>query len=288
MAATTRERWVLELDGRRLEVEGPPGRSTREIRLFVDGEQVAEERVSGKKAAKLTHDDLTVKATWDWLGHLSMVALVPSSTDLEVKDVQDIKDLVSRAGETWFTPPEGSRAARRERLARRYPRLYASRHVAAAVAKVLLPLLGIGALIRMPKPDIDLPEVNLPDPPDLPRPRIPWPDIDLPSIPWPDVALPGWVQAILQTAKYWGPITAAVFIAVQEHQRRKRQREKAAERAAAAAQDPTREASGNEDAGMGRTGQGEPGGNEGEAGGPDAGTAEEREREDASSPRLNR
>ncbi|MFC5751356.1 hypothetical protein [Actinomadura rugatobispora] len=277
MAANARERWVLEHNGRRLEVESPPGGSKREIRMFVDGEQVAEEHVSGKKAAKLTHDDLTVKATWDWLGHLGMVALVPASTDLEVKDVQDVKDLVARAGETWFTPPEGSRAARRERLARRYPRLYASRHVAAAVAKVLLPLLGIAALIRIPKPDIDLPEVNLPDPPDLPRPRIPWPDIDLPSIPWPDLTLPGWVQAILETAKYWGPITAAVFIAVQEYQRRKKQREKAAERAAAA-QDPAGGQPGERESDTGKDDEGETD-REGE---------QEGERETAPSRNLNR
>ncbi|GAA2440349.1 hypothetical protein GCM10010191_65060 [Actinomadura vinacea] len=227
MAATAQERWVLDHDGHHLEVEGRKA-PTRLLRLFIDGEQVAEEKATGKKAAKVLHDGLTIKATWDRLGHLSVVALVPDSTDLDVKGVQDVKDLVSRAGETWFTPPPGSRAARRERLARRYPRLYAARHVAAAIAKVLLPLLGIGALIRLPKPDIDLPEVNPPDLPDLPG--IPWPSIDLPSLPIPDVTLPGWVQAILQTAKYWGPVLAATLIAVQEYQRRKKQREKAAAR----------------------------------------------------------
>ena len=235
MAATVPERWVLDHDGHRLEVEGPPGHGTREVRLYVDGEEVASTSVSGgTKTAKLTHGDHTVKVTWDWRGHLSMVVLRPATPDLDIKDIEDVKNLVSGGHETWFTPPEGSRAARRERLARRYPRLYASRHVAAAVAKVLLPLLGVGLLIRIPKPDIDLPDIDLPDVdlPDIPRPHLPKPDIDLPDISLPDLVLPGWIQAIVQSAKYWVPILVAVGIAVQEHKRRMKQREKAARRSA--------------------------------------------------------
>ncbi|MFI0356347.1 hypothetical protein [Actinomadura sp. 9N407] len=235
MAGTAQGRWTLEHDGRLLEADAPPPRLTgggRELRLYVDGDLVATKATSSKKA-KLTHEDLTVRATWDWRGELSNCALVPARTEADIKDAKDLKELIDKSGETWFTPPEGSRAARRERLARRHPRLYASRHVALAAARVLLPLLGIAALIKIPKPHIDLPDIDLPG---IPRPRIPWPDIDLPSIPLPDlpdVTLPGWLQAIVQTAKYWGPILAAVGLAVQEHERRKKQRQKAAERAAA-------------------------------------------------------
>ncbi|MBG6089678.1 hypothetical protein IW256_003791 [Actinomadura viridis] len=222
MAATAPERWALELDGRLLEVESSPSLLSQDIRLLVDGREVDRKRTSDK-AVKLVHDGLTVKVTADWRGGLSMCRVVPDPAQA------DLKELVTGAGEVWFTPPEGSRAARRERLARRHPKLFAARHVAAAVAKVLLPLLGIGVLIRLPWPDIPLPDVDLPD---IPRPRIPWPDIDPPSIPLPDLTLPGWIQAIFQTAKYWGPVLVAVLIAVQEYQRRKKQRDKAAERAA--------------------------------------------------------
>ncbi|GLZ03354.1 hypothetical protein Acsp03_08210 [Actinomadura sp. NBRC 104412] len=238
MADTAQERWVLEHDGHRLEVEGPRSRTTRHLRLFVDGEQVAEQKVTGNKTTRITHGDTTVRAEWDRLGHLAVVALLPAPGDAAaLKDVNDIKDvrdldlaglkeLVTGGGEIWFTPPPGSRAERRERFARRHPRLFAARHVAAAVAKVLLPLLGLAGLIRIPMPDIDLPALDLPDldPPRLRRPRIPWPDIDLSWLP--DITLPGWVQAVVRSAKYWGPILAAVVIALREYERRKRQRDK--------------------------------------------------------------
>ena len=220
MADTAQERWVLEHDGHRLEVEGPRSRATRRLRLFVDGEEVAEREVAGRKTTRITHEDTTVRAEWDRLGNLAVVALLPGG----------IKDLVTGGGEIWFTPPPGSRAERRERFARRHPRLFAARHVAAAVAKVLLPLLGLAGLIRIPRPDIDLPALDLPDldPPRLRRPRIPWPDIDLSWLP--DLALPGWVQAIVRSAKYWGPVLAAVVIAFREYERRKKQRERQQER----------------------------------------------------------
>ena len=62
MTDTAPERWVLQHQGRRLEVEGPPSRTTRPLRLFVDGEQVAEERVKGARTTRLTHDGLAVRA----------------------------------------------------------------------------------------------------------------------------------------------------------------------------------------------------------------------------------
>jgi hypothetical protein len=249
MADTAPERWTLEHDGHRMEVECPQRRQGRHIRLYADGEQVAERdaaKSGGKRTGTIAHDGFTVRVTWDRLGHPAIIALVPGAgpnlgelgdvDDPEQLErlaqaargtgVKDVKDLVTGGEEIWFTPPEGSRAARRERLARRHPRLLAARHVAAAVAKVLLPLPAIALLARIPRPDIDLPELDLPDfdLPDL-RPDIDWPDIDLSWLP--DIALPGWAQAVLQTAKYWGPVLGAVLIALQEHQRRKRQHDKA-------------------------------------------------------------
>jgi len=114
-------------------------------------------------------------------------------------------------------PEPGSRAARREQFKRERPGLYAARHVAKAVGKVLMPLLGIGLLLNL------LPEISIDIPIDLPA--IPFPD--LPSIPFPDIdlpELPGWVKAILEAAKYWGPILVAIVIAVREWRKRRRPR----------------------------------------------------------------
>ncbi|HET9222492.1 MAG TPA: hypothetical protein VFO07_08315 [Roseiflexaceae bacterium] len=43
-----------------------------------------------------------------------------------------------------------------ERFQRKYPALYATRHVALAILQVVLPLLGLGALIAALLPQIDL------------------------------------------------------------------------------------------------------------------------------------
>ncbi|MFD0690193.1 hypothetical protein [Actinomadura fibrosa] len=137
-----------------------------------------------------------------------------------------------------FVPPAGSRAAKREALALAHPVLYASRHVVIAIAKVLFPLLGIGALVKVllsmvPKPDVDLPKVNLPDipVPDVPLPHVPWPDL-------PDLSLPPWVRVILVTAKLWIPILIAVGVAAKEARRRMKQREASAANTADGASSP--------------------------------------------------
>jgi hypothetical protein len=128
-----------------------------------------------------------------------------------------------------FAPPPGSFAARLAAFANRHPRLWAARHVALAIAKVGFGLLGLAVFVqvllrqvlawlsgllpewdlRIPWPDIDLP--------DIPWPQIPWPDIDLP-----DLVAPGWLLVLIGTAKFWGPVLVAVGIAVVEVRRRRR------------------------------------------------------------------
>jgi hypothetical protein len=90
--------------------------------------------------------------------------------------------------------------------------LVANGGVAKGVGRVLATLLVIGLGINLlPELHIDL---------DLGLPSIPFPSIDI-QIPEP----PGWVQAILESAKYWGPILAGIVIAVREWRKRRHPRD---------------------------------------------------------------
>ncbi len=71
-----------------------------------------------------------------------------------------------------FQPLVGSYAARMENLARERPRLDASRHVAIAIVQVLNGLFGIGTLVVVLLPRIDLP-------------TIPWHEFTIPFSDWP-------------------------------------------------------------------------------------------------------
>lgn len=223
-------RWTLEHDARLLEAETSRAGWERCVRLYVDGEPAGE--ASGFNPVTVPFGDAAVRAVFDAVGLVDGQAarceLVPRAQEKgedsetggeESGDEPDGKGV-------RFRPPEGSRAARREALARAHPVLYASRHVVLAAGQVLLPLLGLGVLVRVlvelvPWPDVNLPDVSLPDVdlPDLPLPDVPWPDIDLP-----DVSAPWWVQAVLATARFWGPLLVAVGVAAREVSRRRRQR----------------------------------------------------------------
>ena len=123
-----------------------------------------------------------------------------------------------------FAPPPGSFAARLLIFQRNHPRLYASRHIVLAVAKVVTALLGLAVLVRLLlQPVLDwiterLPAIDLPSIPwpDLPWPDFPWPDIDLPEL-----AVPAWLRVIIGTAKFWLPVLIAIGVAVAETKRRR-------------------------------------------------------------------
>ena len=65
-------------------------------------------------------------------------------------------ELIAPDGPVRLAPVPGSAAARRERLERERPGLYAARHVAKGVAQALAAVIGIGFAIRL------LPHISLP------------------------------------------------------------------------------------------------------------------------------
>lgn len=207
-------RWGLDLDGRRLELESEGAGLGNRARLFRDGELVAEQKVNGDRGS-LEADGVTVKVRWNWVGGIKECVAVLDAADGETPV------------ELAFAPPPGSRAAKLEALASERPALYASRHVAIAAGKLLAGLLGIGALLGWLLPRVPLPSIPSPDV------KIDLPSLPLPSIDLPDIPLPGWVEAILGTAKWWGPILLAVFIALGEVDKRSRRQENARRHAGA-------------------------------------------------------
>lgn len=127
-------------------------------------------------------------------------------------------------------PEAGSPAAAYEAKAAANPRLYAARHVATGVGKVVLPIIGVWLLARLagllPDFSIDLPDLNIPWP-DIHLPQIPWPDIPWPDLP--DWELPGWVHRIVDNAKYVVPILIGIGLARSEMRRRATQEQRRAE-----------------------------------------------------------
>ena len=134
---------------------------------------------------------------------------------------------LARAQRRPFAPPPGSFAARLQAFQHAHPRLYAARHVVAAVSKVLFGLLGLALFLQLVLRRMlawvaeRLPEIDVPS--------IPWPDVDLPlpdfGLPdLPDLVLPSWLGAVLATSKYWLPVLFAIGLAVTEVKRRTRKR----------------------------------------------------------------
>src|SRR5690606_12607954 len=115
-------------------------------RLYVDGERAAE--AAGFPKLTLPYGGEEVLVAFDAAGLVDGQAarceLRPPEPgeegrgkDEPVKDGPAAGDAAGKA--VAFAPPEGTRAARREAFARAHPVLYASRHVAVAAARVLLP-----------------------------------------------------------------------------------------------------------------------------------------------------
>jgi hypothetical protein len=190
-------RWGADHAGRRFEVEREPSGLGQVLRLVVDGELRQQRKTNGGRA-KLAHGDLTVDIRLATLGSIKRAAILDAAgEEIELLD-----------------PPPGTPAAKLAQLERERPGLYAARHVAKAVARVLLPLLGIGALLALPLPAI--PEVDLPD-------------LNLPDLPWPSISieLPDWVRSVLAAAQYIVPVVIAILIATHEFERQRKRRRRA-------------------------------------------------------------
>jgi hypothetical protein len=178
----------LEHDGRRIEVVNYSSLRKDRVRLLVDGDLVAEVKPNGADTV-VAGDGVEVHVVMPWHG----VSITRA-------------ELVSPDGPLRLAPAPGSAAARRERLERERPGLYAARHVAKGVAQALAAIVGIGFAIRL-LPDISLP-LDLPD--------LPMPDIDPPSL-----DLPGWLTAVLSSKAIWLPVILGVVIALREWRRRR-------------------------------------------------------------------
>lgn len=216
---STPARYTLDHAGHRIEVEVVGAALTNVARLFIDGRQVDEQQASLGDRTRLQWDTVTVVVQWGWWsGHVTKCALV---------EERDTGNTQPEIDETPLAPPPGTRAARLARFQREHPALYASRHVALAILKVALPLLGIGALIAGL-----LPQIDWSWPADigafvrslLAQIRAWVPDIDPPfSVPreW----IVRHVKPVVGWAKWVLPIIIAIFVAIEEVQRHRRKQQ---------------------------------------------------------------
>ena len=183
----------IEHDGRRIEVVPESTWTKDRVRLLIDGEPVAEARPNGADTV-VAGDGVEVRVVMPWHG----VTITRA-------------ELIGPDGPIRLAPAPGSAAARRERLERERPGLYAARHFAKGVGQALAAVIGIGFAIRL------LPDISLPI--DLPEPDLP--DLPLPSVDLPSLELPGWIQAILASKAIWLPVILGLVIALREWRRRR-------------------------------------------------------------------
>ena len=222
----------LQWRGGTLEVRAGRAGPRTTATLLLDDAQVAEGRGVGRVLLPLPAAEEPSAAVLVLAPLPGVVArtvlLVPRPREAGAAPADDagarVLDLATAEGHP-FDPEPGTLAARLRTVEERHPRLWASRHVVAAVVRVGAGLLGLLVLLQAVVrpvlrwlaglvPDVDLPDLPLPD---LDPPSIPWPDLDLP-----DLALLGWLAAVLATAEVWGPLLVGVCVAVAEVRRRRR------------------------------------------------------------------
>lgn len=206
------------------------------------GSQTFELRCAGRQH-RLVVTDVGLRRRYDWTcdgvavasttsvdDRVTLTPVDPSTTSSTGRGVGRVvvragltgvkrASLVADDVEVDLVPAAGSPAARREERVRAHPRRHIVLHTTAAVAKVLIPLLGIGLAISW-LPSWDLPRIPWPD---VDLPSIPWPSIDLPSIPLPDWERPEWLRAVMEKSRYVLPVLLAVGLARREVKRREQQ-----------------------------------------------------------------
>ncbi|MCH8614195.1 hypothetical protein [Arsenicicoccus dermatophilus] len=212
------QRWTLRHDGHDHVLEVRPGVRTS-VRLSVDGAEVASATTSDERV------DLTPKDAAHWVRvevRLTRLGRVRRAT------------LVVPGRSVDLDPEPGSPAALRLERRRQAPWRYAALDVLVAAGRVVLPLLGLGAIAKaIVEPLLRWFEEHLPRP-DLPS--VPWPQIHLPQIPWPDLpeiplpdvdlpswTPPGWLGWLLDQLHFLWPVILAAILSVAEIRRRRKQ-----------------------------------------------------------------
>ena len=225
----TRQVFELTVGGRHHHVETSVGDGWKNTATWsVDGEQVATKTSSTDDTLHLSpakDHDLA-----DTLGAVRVRFTVMSkpvrATWFEGSRDTAIAASYLGAGGVDLVPEPGSPAAAREERMRARPRLYAARHVAGGVGKVVVPIIAAAVvawlLSRISWPDwgLDLPAVPWPDLPSIPWPQLPWPSISLPAI-----DLPEWLRWLLDKVKYVWPVLLGLWLARREMSRRRQQDE---------------------------------------------------------------
>lgn len=210
--------WDLTVAGVRHRVE-VRGSFVRRVRWFVDGECVAEKK-SSEDALRLTHPEHGTVGVWhSALGRPRRSTLFRAEHGAPSASARALTGL----GGLDLTPEPGSPAAAHEARVRAHPRRYALVQTLGGVAKVVLPLVVALLLARLAF-SIDWPDWDLPLP-TIPLPSIPWPSVPWPRIDLPEVRVPGWVQWLLEHAKYVVPVLIAFGLAQAEVRRRRTQDE---------------------------------------------------------------
>lgn len=210
--------WALTVEGthHRVEVRGS---FPRRVRWFVDGECVAEKK-SSEDVLRLTHPEHGTVGVWhSALGRARRASLFRAEDGAPPASAKALTGL----GGLDLTPEPASPAAAHEARVRAHPRRYALVQTLGGVARVVLPLVVALLLARLAF-SIDWPDWDLPLP-SVPLPSIPWPSVPWPSIDLPEVRVPGWVQWLLEHAKYVVPVLIAFGLAQAEVRRRRTQDE---------------------------------------------------------------
>lgn len=216
--------WTLQDRGRSLTVEVSADGDRNHAVLSIDGERVADGHVGALESVVLRSDDVAVAVDFWWGGRPRGIHLLEQPDGEPVQPGEESRHGLVRIP---FTPPPGTRAARRHAWREAHPRLWAARHVALEGAGILAGLLGISALVGVIfgrlLPTLDwswLPEIS---PPDWLRYLDPlhWLRQVLPDVDWfgwvPDLPDLGWL-------KYVVALAIATAVGVREV-RRRRERE---------------------------------------------------------------
>lgn len=207
--------WTITRAGSALEVTEAEGRTAI---LTADGVEVDSQTTGYWEKVTLRHGDLEIVAQWGPRNTLTQVHVLDADGE-----------------RTLLAPPPGSRAERRERLAREHPVRFTLQRVGIAAAEIVIGILGIGALIsvflRGLLPSINfswLPNLSWPDwlhvsKPDWLRYLDPIYWLSKLGLSWPDIDLPSWLT---DHTKYWVPLVIAVFVALAQLERRRKQDER--------------------------------------------------------------